>query len=65
MAWGREHEYVVCSHDLDFETLLTFTQACSPSVLQIRTWDVLPASIGTLVHAPSMSTAFCSSGVRC
>lgn len=30
------------AHDLDFGTMLAHTQAVSPSVIQIRTQDVMP-----------------------
>ena len=49
MAYAREHEYVVFTHDLDFGTLLALTRAVGPSVLQVRTQNVLPAAIGELV----------------
>jgi predicted nuclease of predicted toxin-antitoxin system len=43
MSWARAHGYVVLTHDLDFGTLLAVTRAEAPSVVQIRTQDVLPA----------------------
>lgn len=47
--WASAHQYVVFTHDLDFGAILAATQAESPSVVQIRTQDVLPSSIGNLV----------------
>jgi predicted nuclease of predicted toxin-antitoxin system len=41
--------FVVFTHDLDFGTLLAAGKSRGPSVMQIRTQDVLPASIGTVV----------------
>lgn len=49
MQYARENSYTVFTHDLDFGTMLALTQATSPSVLQVRTQDILPASIGTIV----------------
>jgi len=49
MAYAREHGYVVFTHDLDFGALLAATRACGPSVIQIRTQNVLPEGIGALV----------------
>jgi predicted nuclease of predicted toxin-antitoxin system len=49
MAWAREHAAVVFTHDLDFGSLLALTQAEGPSVIQVRTQDVTPATIGQLV----------------
>ncbi|MGO9833462.1 MAG: DUF5615 family PIN-like protein, partial [Polyangiaceae bacterium] len=45
----REHGYVVFTHDLDFGTLLALTRARGPSVVQVRTQNVLPVAIGNLV----------------
>lgn len=42
MDWARAHGYVVLTHDLDFGALLAITKAEAPSVLQVRTQDVLP-----------------------
>jgi predicted nuclease of predicted toxin-antitoxin system len=49
MAWAREHDHVVFTHDLDFGTLLAHTRAAGPSVVQVRAQDVLPSRLGTLV----------------
>jgi len=37
------------THDLDFSTLLALTKDASPSVIQMRTQDVLPNSHAQLV----------------
>ena len=42
MAWARDNAFVVFSHDLDFSALLAATQAVGPSVVQVRTQDVMP-----------------------
>lgn len=49
LAWARENEFVVFSHDLDFSRLLALTRASGPSVVQVRTEDVLPSTVGPLV----------------
>jgi predicted nuclease of predicted toxin-antitoxin system len=49
LAWARANDFVVFTHDLDFTTLLALSHATGPSVLQIRTQDVLPSAIGRLV----------------
>ncbi len=42
MAWARGHGFIVMTHDLDFSSILAATEAAGPSVLQVRTQDVLP-----------------------
>lgn len=49
MEWARNNEYIVFTHDLDFGSLLAFTGVEAPSVIQVRTQDVLPTSIENLV----------------
>src|SRR5579864_2227086 len=49
MRYARTNRYVVFTHDLDFGTLLALTRASGPSVLQVRTQNVLPEAIGDLV----------------
>ncbi len=49
MAWAREHGFIVFTHDLDFGHLLALTHASGPSVIQVRSEDVLPETIGSLV----------------
>jgi len=49
MEWARNNNYIVFTHDLDFGTLLAATQANTPSVIQVRTQDVLPVSMENLV----------------
>lgn len=49
MAWARENGHVVFTHDLDFGTLLALTRESGPSVVQVRTHDVLPEHIGPIV----------------
>jgi predicted nuclease of predicted toxin-antitoxin system len=49
MAWARENGYIVFTHDLDFSALLAATQGESPSIIQVRTQNILPETIGNLV----------------
>lgn len=42
MAWALQNGYVVFTHDLDFGALLASSSAEGPSVIQIRTQDVTP-----------------------
>lgn len=49
MEWARDQNHIVFTHDLDFGTILAITNADSPSVLQVRTQDVLPEHLEKLV----------------
>lgn len=49
MEWVRANGYIVFTHDLDFGSLLAATTAETPSVIQVRTQDILPTSIENLV----------------
>lgn len=49
MEWAKTNSYAVFTNDLDFGSLLAATQAESPSVIQIGTQDLLPASIENIV----------------
>lgn len=49
MAWAREHDHVVFTHDLDFGSLLFLTNATAPSVIQIRAEHILPKFVGAAV----------------
>lgn len=51
LRWAREKGYVVFTHDLDFGLLLSMTQKAGPSVVQVRTQDVTPEAIGSVVIA--------------
>ncbi|WP_437275123.1 DUF5615 family PIN-like protein [Sorangium sp. So ce375] len=46
MEWARERGYIVFTHDLDFSILIATTGAIGPSVLQVRTLNLLPSAIG-------------------
>ena len=49
MDWALANGHVVITHDLDFGTLLALTHANGPSVVQIRTQDVLPDHLETVL----------------
>ncbi len=49
MACARERGFIVFTNDLDFGHLLALTHASGPSVIQVRSEDVLPESIGPVV----------------
>ena len=51
LRWARERGRIVFTHDLDFGVLLSMTQQSGPSVIQVRTQDVTPEAIGSLVLA--------------
>jgi len=62
MAWAIANQHVVFTHDLDFGTLLALTHARGPSVIQLRTRNVLPDHCLNLVvaalqqHSADLST---------
>ena len=49
MHWAVENDCVVFTHDLDFSMLLALTEADGPSVVQLRTQDVMPDTVATVV----------------
>lgn len=49
MAHAKEHGFVIFTHDLDFGALLAASQADGPSVIQVRTQNIVPEAIGSLV----------------
>jgi predicted nuclease of predicted toxin-antitoxin system len=51
MAWAQANGYVVFTHDLDFGTILAVTQAEAPSVIQVRTQDVFPEHLESVIVA--------------
>ena len=51
MQWAKEHQRVVFTHDLDFGAILAATQAAGPSVIQLRSADVMPATMGQVLLA--------------
>lgn len=51
MDYARANDYIVFTHDLDFGTILALTQAESPSVVQVRTQNILPSHLANTVVA--------------
>ena len=51
MAWAKENKHIVFTHDLDFGAILAATKAQAPSVIQVRTQDVTPQKLKTLLFA--------------
>lgn len=51
MAYARQHDYVVVTHDLDFGAILAATQGLKPSVIQVRADQLSPETIGGSVVA--------------
>lgn len=45
IEYARANGYIVFTHDLDFGMILALTHAAGPSVLQVRTQDILPSSL--------------------
>lgn len=51
MGWAQAHDHVVFTHDLDFGALLASSGKSGPSVIQIRSEDTRPATMGAIVVA--------------
>lgn len=49
LTYAKSNRHVVFTHDLDFGTILAVTKADCPSVIQIRTQDVTPENLGSLI----------------
>lgn len=49
LSWARVNGYTVFTHDLDFGTILAFTQDRKPSVIQLRDQEVTPQSASAIV----------------
>lgn len=49
LQYARNNGYVVLTHDLDFGAILSATGSMSPSVIQIRTQDVLSERFQSLL----------------
>jgi predicted nuclease of predicted toxin-antitoxin system len=60
---ARTHGQVLFTHDLDFGAVLAATRAAGPSVVQVRTRDVDPVSLGpTLLAVFSKCQSFLQQG---
>lgn len=49
MEWAREHQRVILTHDLGFSALLASSRSTGPSVVLLRTQDVLPAALAEML----------------
>jgi predicted nuclease of predicted toxin-antitoxin system len=52
LTWANEHGFVVITNDLDFSAILAASARATPSVVQIRTQDLLSDEVvSTVVQA--------------
>ncbi len=49
LAWANEHAFVVITNDLDFSAILAASAGVTPSVVQIRTQDLLSHGVVSIV----------------
>ena len=63
LEYASENGFIIFTHDLDFGALLAKRQVRQPSVLQIRTQEVMTTAIGSLVvYALDASRSHLESG---
>ena len=55
LAWAREQQFALITNDLDFSAILAATSGQSPSVVQVRTQDLLSDAAVRIV-ATAIST---------
>jgi predicted nuclease of predicted toxin-antitoxin system len=49
LTWANEHGFVVVTNDLDFSAILAASAGASPSVVQIRSQDLLSDVVVSIV----------------
>ena len=49
IEYAHANGYIILTHDLDFGTILALTHAKGPSVIQVRTEDVLLSNLARIV----------------
>ena len=49
LKWAKDNDFIVFTHDLDFGALLAASKDAGPSVIQVRTQNVMPSVIGSRV----------------
>ncbi len=49
LAWANEHEFVLITNDLDFSAILAAGAVSGPSVIQLRTQDLLSDAAVSIV----------------
>jgi predicted nuclease of predicted toxin-antitoxin system len=47
--FSKDNQHIIFTHDLDFGAILAVTQANAPSVVQVRTQNIVPEAIGDMV----------------
>ena len=51
LAWANEHEFAILTNDLDLSAILAASAGATPSVVQIRTQDLLSDAVVSIVAA--------------
>ena len=49
LTWASEHHFIVITNDLDFSAILAASSGATPSVVQIRTQDLLSDVVVSIV----------------
>jgi len=49
LHYAAENDLIVFTHDLDFGMLLAACKLSGPSVIHVRTQDVLPSAVGAVI----------------
>jgi predicted nuclease of predicted toxin-antitoxin system len=49
MNWALDWGYSVLTHDLDFTAILALAGVVGPSIVQVRTQNILPESMGAVL----------------
>lgn len=63
LEYASEHGFVILTHDLDYGALVANRESRQPSMLQVRSQDVLPSAIGqTVVRALRAAAAHLEAG---
>ena len=63
LGYAEANGFVVFTHDLDFGMLLAARKTHGPSVIQIRSQDVLPSAIGeSIVRAIGVASSHLQTG---
>jgi predicted nuclease of predicted toxin-antitoxin system len=61
--FAKKNDYLILTHDLDFEAILAHTKENGPSVVQIRSNNITPAVYGKkLVSAIKQAEAYLKEG---
>jgi predicted nuclease of predicted toxin-antitoxin system len=64
LTWANEHGFVVITNDLDFSAILAASARPTPSVVQLRTQDLLSDEASAPSFRPSRRTGTTSSVAR-